>query len=162
MLTKTIFQIAICDSIPEEIRGYMATVQQWTEKNGYQYKVITKQPTEFKGLSPRIASDWTRIKILLENPYHLYIDWDVEITGSVDLDEKPILTPYFEHFIYNGSNTDLFKEVYRNMINRKVKSGDGWRDEEGIIFKAFRNINIDKSWLVKSDGLYIHKWNSKE
>jgi len=158
---KTVFQIAI-GTIPEEIRGYMSTVQQWAENNGYDYKVITEQPKELKDLSLRIASDWMRIKILLENPYHLYIDWDVELIGDVKLGETPILTPYFEHFIYNGSNTNLFKEVYKNMVDRKIKSGNGWKDEEGIIFKSFRNININKEWFVNSDGLYIHKWNSKE
>lgn len=155
MSTKTIFQIAIGE-IPETIQGYMLTVQKWAEKNGYEYKVITEQPEKLKGLSPRIASDWMRIELLIENPYSCFVDWGIEIKDEIILGDDPLLFPCFDQFIYNGNNTELFKSVYRKMIERKTKSRDEWKDEDGIIYKAFRSVNFDRSWLKDSNGLYVH------
>lgn len=162
MSTKTIIQIAI-GSISQDRISDMKTVENYALKHNYGYEVISSLPIWAirNDISARIASDWMRIELLSTRPYTLYVDYDVEITGDIELGEDPILTPYFEHFIYNGNNIQLFKKVYENMMNRRSRSGGGWKIEIGTIYKAFRTVDYDKCWMRDSDGLYIHKWASK-
>lgn len=160
MITKTVFQICITDNIPAERKSDMASVEAYAGINGYDYLLISELPDDLKGIDPRIASDYLRIKVLSENPYHLYVDWDVEITGEIQLGETPILVPFFDHFIYNGVNTDLFKQVLANMEERKRVSGNGWKQEEGTIYKAFRKVPFDKNWVINPEGVFVHKWNT--
>jgi hypothetical protein len=158
MNKKTVFQIAIGE-IPEKIQGYMLTVQKWAEKNGYEYKVITEQPEKLKGLSPRIASDWMRIELLIENPYSCFVDWGIEIKDEIILGDDPLLFPFFDQFVYNGNNTELFKSVYRKMIERKIKSRDEWKVEEGTIYKAFRTVYYEPEWMKCDINKYLIHYN---
>lgn len=157
MSTKTIFQIAIGE-IPETIQGYMDSVKRWCDNNEYQYVLLTKMSNWCikNKLSPVVASEWMRIELLIENPYSCFVDWGIEIKDEIILGDDPLLFSFFDQFIYNGNNTELFKSVYRKMIERKTKSRDEWKDEIGIIYKAFRSVNFDRSWLKDSNGLYVH------
>jgi hypothetical protein len=157
MLNKTVYQIAI-GSTPEKIKSYMDSVKLWCDNNNYQYTTLTKMSDWCikNKLSPVVASEWMRIELLIKNPYSCFVDWGIEIKDNIILNESPLLFPFFDQFIYNGNNTELFKIIYKKMIEKKSKSRNEWKDEIGIIYKAFRNTDFDRFWFKDSNGLYVH------
>lgn len=163
MSDKTVFQIAIGD-IPEDRVRDMQSVREWCTYQGYEYQLITELPEEYliDSLSARIASDYMRAKILSENPYHMWMDFDVEILDKeFTIGDSPLLVPYFDWCIYNADRTDVFEHVLETMLERKEISGEGWKVEEGTIYKAFRKVPFDKDWMrLDTDQYIVHHWNT--
>lgn len=140
----------------------MDTVAAFSARNGYDYLRITELPQKYldSGLSIQCASNWLRAELLAETPYRAWIDWDIEITGDIVLGEEPVIGHLFEQFLYNGNNTGLFADVLAEMNRRKVAIGSNWIKDVMPVFDAFRHVNYDRSWVISSKGLYIHKWHT--
>lgn len=163
MSEKTIFQIIIGE-IPKNIQLDIESVRDWCEYKNYKYKLITELPEDLvvEGLSPRIASDYLRIKILSEHPFHCWTDWDVRVNKEFDLKDKPILVPFFDWFIYNADRTDVFQQVYETMLSRKSEGKLNWLNEEGTIYKAFRTVAFERDWMMlEVDKYLIHHCHSR-
>jgi hypothetical protein len=158
----TVFQIIIEKNIPEARLADIESVKDWCKYQGYNYKAINSLPDDLQidGLSSRIASDYLRTETLLKNPYYCYVDWDVNVIDkTLVLEDKPILVPFFDWFIYNADRTDIFELVYNNMIERKKQTGDGWKVEEGTIYKAFRTVYYEPEWVKCDINKYLIHYN---
>ena len=161
----TVFQIIIEKNIPEARLADIESVKDWCKYQGYNYKAINSLPDDLQiyGLSSRIASDYLRTETLLKNPYYCYVDWDVNVIDkTLVLEDKPILVPFFDWFIYNADRTDVFQQVYETMLSRKSDGKLNWLNEEGTIYKAFRTVAFERDWMMlEVDKYLIHHCHSR-
>ncbi len=154
----TVYQIVI-GSIPEEIQDCIDTVKEWCKRNGYDYKLITEISKKYKNLDVRIASDYMRID-LLQEPFRVYVDWDIEIKRDIVLNNDPAIAG--DCILYNGSETDLFKKIKKMMYPIRLAEGQIW----SALRVIGKSQDIKKCFIDKN--CYLHKhlsrrnvWNNK-
>ena len=128
----TVLQIHIGDTSERE--QYMKTVRDFAERNGHDYKLIDTIPADLKHLHVRNASDHLRMRVLSTEPYHFYLDSDVEIIAEkIAFTKLPQFYHHIDNAMYNGANLDLFARIHKKMIDKKGVP----IAEDGIIYSAF-------------------------
>lgn len=154
----TVYQIVIGDA-SGEIQDCRDTVKEWCKGNGYDYKLITEIPKQYKGLPVRIASDYMRID-LLQEPFRAYVDWDIEIKRDIVLGNDPAIAG--DYILYNGNETDLFKKIKKMMYSIRLAEGQIW----SALRVIGKSQDIKKYFIDKN--CYLHKhlsrrnaWNNK-
>jgi hypothetical protein len=98
------------------IKDCMQTVKDYAQYKGYGYTVIKSIPDWYRGggsyMSLRALSEWMRLDILAEQPYTLYVDWDIKLKPSFTVPEGLTLSPQiFDCMMYNHNNTEFFRQA---------------------------------------------------
>lgn len=101
---------------PPFIAKCMQSVKDYAQCKGYCYTVIKSTPDWYRGsdsyMSLRALSEWMRLDILAEQPYTLYVDWDIKLKPSFTIPDDLTLSPQiFDCMMYNHDNTEFFRQA---------------------------------------------------
>lgn len=136
---------------PPFIAKCMQSVKECAQCKGYGYTVIKSIPDWYSGgnsyMSLRALSEWMRLDILAEQPYTLYVDWDIKLKPSFTVPEGLTLSPQiFDCMIYNHTDTGFFREA------RKSVSGGSL-----IMCQALTNmLRMGRKYLIFNMDDYTH------
>lgn len=136
---------------PPFIAKCMQSVKDYAQYKGYGYTVIKSIPDWYRGggsyMSLRALSEWMRLDILAEQPYTLYVDWDIKLKPSFTVPEGLTLSPQiFDCMMYNHDNTEFFRQA------RASISGGGLISCNAII----KVLRMGRKYLIFNMDDYTH------
>jgi len=138
---RQVLQI-ILGGLPEHLSFCVDSVKSFAKKSNVSYLCIDNVEDDYivrEAIGPhqpsnvylqlRTYSDLMRLKILSTQPETLYVDWDVYLYNDFVIPEEETFAFPPECVIYNGLNTDRYRNLYNDVKDTEWFGGQNiWTD----------------------------------